>query len=99
MLTFSKTSGGFFTWKINNKIFPEVTEMHKAEISDENDELKHYLQCYDHMFVRAHRILSNLRQQYQESKQNLPQKRYLLLKEMVKTVIGDQKLMPDGFDN
>lgn len=81
------------------KRIKDVTEMHKAEIDDENDELKHYIECYDHMFVRARRQLSNLRQEYEESKQYLPPKRYPLLKEMVKTVVGDKKLMPDGFDD
>lgn len=70
-----------------------------AEIAAENEELKHYVQCYDHMFERAHRRLSNLRQEYEESKQYLPPKRYPLVKEMVKTVIRDKKLMPDGFDD
>lgn len=87
----------YLTLKIND--FLDVTEMHKAEIAAENEELKHYVQCYDHMFERAHRRLSNLRQEYEESKQYLPPKRYPLLKEMVKTVIRDKKLMPDGFDD
>lgn len=73
--------------------------MHKAEIADENDELKHYIQCYDHMFERARRRLSNLRKEYEESKQYLLPKRYPLLKEMVKTVITDKKLMPDRPDD
>lgn len=73
--------------------------MHKAEIATENEELKHYVQCYDHMFERAQKRLINLRQQYEESKQHLPPKRYPLLKEMVKTVIRDKKLMPDGFND
>eukprot|EP00105_Crassostrea_gigas_P025919 XP_011446673.1 PREDICTED: uncharacterized protein LOC105341708 [Crassostrea gigas] len=76
----------------------DVTEMHKAEIADENEELKHYIQCYDHMFVRAHGRLSNLRQQYEESKQHRPHNRYPLLKEMVKAVIKDIRLLPGGFD-
>lgn len=87
----------YLTLKIND--FLDVTEMHKVEIAAENEELKHYVQCYDHMFERAHRRLSNLRQEYEESKQYLPPKRYPLLKEMVKTVIRDKKLMPDGFDD
>lgn len=87
----------YLTLKIND--FLDVTEMHKAEIAAENEELKHYVQCYDHMFERAHRRLSTLRQEYEESKQYLPPKRYPLLKEMVKTVIRDKKLMPDGFDD
>lgn len=84
-------------WKLI--IFLDVTEMHKAEIATENEELKHYVQCYDHMFERAQKRLINLRQQYEESKQHLPPKRYPLLKEMVKTVIRDKKLMPDGFND
>lgn len=79
--------------------FLDVTEMHKAEIATENEELQHYVQCYDHMFERAQKRLINLRQQYEESKQHLPPKRYPLLKEMVKTVIRDKKLMPDGFND
>lgn len=82
----------------NLLIFTDVTEMHKAEIADENEELKHYIQCYDHMFVRAHGRLSNLRQQYEESKQHRPHNRYPLLKEMVKAVIKDKRLLPGGFD-
>lgn len=84
-------------WKLI--IFLDVTEMHKADIATENEELKHYVQCYDHMFERAQKRLINLRQQYEESKQHLPPKRYPLLKEMVKTVIRDKKLMPDGFND
>lgn len=72
--------------------------MHKAEIADQNEELKHYTQCYDHMFERAHKRLSNLRHEYEKSKQQRPHNRYPRLKEMVKAVIEDKKLMPDGFD-
>nr|XP_034317525.1 uncharacterized protein LOC105341738 [Crassostrea gigas] len=80
------------------KMIREVTEMHKAEIADQNEELKHYIQCYDHMFERAHKRLSNLRHEYEKSKQQRPHNRYPRLKEMVKAVIEDKKLMPDGFD-
>lgn len=73
--------------------------MHKADIADENDELKQYIQCYDRMFERAHRRLNNLRQEYEKSKQYLPHKRYPLLKEMVKTVIEDKKLVPEKSDD
>lgn len=72
--------------------------MHKAEIADQNEELRHYIQCYDHMFERAHKRLSNLRQEYEKSKQQRSHNRYPRLKEMVKAVIEDKKLMPDGFN-
>lgn len=73
--------------------------MRKREIAEDNDELKHYIQCYDHMFEQAHSRLSNLRQKYEESNQYLPPKPYPLLKEMIKTVTRDEKLMPDGLDD
>ena len=69
--------------------------MHKAEIADENDELKHHIQCYDSKFLRAHNRLSKLQQEYAASKQYLPPKRYRLLKEMIETVVEDSKLKPD----
>ncbi|XP_056019729.1 uncharacterized protein LOC125667933 isoform X2 [Ostrea edulis] len=73
----------------------EVTDMHKAEIAIENEELKHHIQCYDSKFLRAHNRLSKLKQEYAESKQYLPPKRYRLLKEMIETVVEDSKLKPD----
>nr|XP_022313630.1 uncharacterized protein LOC111118439 isoform X3 [Crassostrea virginica] len=73
----------------------EVTDMHKAEIADENEELKHHIQCYDSKFLRAHNRLSKLQQEYAASKQYLPPKRYRLLKEMIETVVEDSKLKPD----
>ncbi|XP_062589480.1 uncharacterized protein LOC134251137 isoform X1 [Saccostrea cucullata] len=73
----------------------EVSVMHKAEIADENEELKHHIQCYDSKFLRAHNRLTKLRQEYVESKQYLPPKRYRLLKEMIETVVEDSKLRPD----
>lgn len=75
--------------------FTEVTDMHKAEIAIENEELKHHIQCYDSKFLRAHNRLSKLKQEYAESKQYLPPKRYRLLKEMIETVVEDSKLKPD----
>lgn len=73
----------------------EVTDMHKSEIAEENDELKHHIQCYDSKFLRAHNRLNKLRQEYSASKQYLPPKRYRLLKEMIETVVEDSKLKPD----
>lgn len=77
--------------------FPEVADMHKSEIAEENDELKHHIQCYDSKFLRAHNRLNKLRQEYSASKQYLPPKRYRLLKEMIETVVEDSKLKPDWF--
>lgn len=50
------------------------------------------------IFLQAHKRLSNLRQEYEKSKQQRSYNRYPHLKEMVKAVIEDKKLMPDGFD-
>lgn len=87
-----------FWWIIFNPstiLLSEVTDMHKAEIADENEELKHHIQCYDSKFLRAHNRLSKLQQEYAASKQYLPPKRYRLLKEMIETVVEDSKLKPD----
>lgn len=76
-------------------VSPEVADMHKSEIAEENDELKHHIQCYDSKFLRAHNRLNKLQQEYSASKQYLPPKRYRLLKEMIETVVEDSKLKPD----
>lgn len=95
-----KKIGLFITLIKNDQLFtvlffPEVTDMHKSEIAEENDELKHHIQCYDSKFLRAHNRLNKLRQEYSASKQYLPPKRYRLLKEMIETVVEDSKLKPD----
>lgn len=82
-------------WSTIYYFFPEVADMHKSEIAEENDELKHHIQCYDSKFLRAHNRLNKLRQEYSASKQYLPPKRYRLLKEMIETVVEDSKLKPD----
>lgn len=84
-------------WSTIYYFFPEVADMHKSEIAEENDELKHHIQCYDSKFLRAHNRLNKLRQEYSASKQYLPPKRYRLLKEMIETVVEDSKLKPDWF--
>lgn len=97
-IEFKKKIGLFITLIKNDQlftVFSEVTDMHKSEIAEENDELKHHIQCYDSKFLRAHNRLNKLRQEYSASKQYLPPKRYRLLKEMIETVVEDSKLKPD----
>lgn len=98
-IEFKKKIGLFITLIKNDQLFtvffPEVADMHKSEIAEENDELKHHIQCYDSKFLRAHNRLNKLRQEYSASKQYLPPKRYRLLKEMIETVVEDSKLKPD----
>lgn len=100
-IEFKKKNWSFYyfdkKWSTIYCFFPEVADMHKSEIAEENDELKHHIQCYDSKFLRAHNRLNKLRQEYSASKQYLPPKRYRLLKEMIETVVEDSKLKPDWF--
>ena len=69
--------------------------MHKAEIEEDIEQLKHHIHSYDSKFLRAHNRLGKLKQDYELSKSNIFLIRYGLLKDMIKVVTNDNTLQPD----
>ncbi|KAK3090312.1 hypothetical protein FSP39_010847 [Pinctada imbricata] len=80
---------------VNNGAPRDVNTMHKAEIEDDIEQLKHHLHMYDSKFLRAHNRLAKLKQDYQISKGSIFITRYGLLKGMIKVVTQDTSLKPD----
>lgn len=72
-----------------------LSEMHKAEIEDDNRHKEHLISVYENKFLRAHNRLIKLKQEYLDCKEDLPPIRYKKLKEMIKVVTKDATLKPE----
>lgn len=70
--------------------------LHKAEIVQDIDEKHKRKEKLALKYLRLHNRLVKLKRDYEESKQLIPTKRYMALKEMIKPVIRDDGLKLDA---
>ncbi|XP_060589876.1 uncharacterized protein LOC132745059 [Ruditapes philippinarum] len=73
----------------------EVSKLHKAEIVKDIEEKKKRKDKAERRFLRLHNRLEKLKKDYEESKQHIPTKRYMMMKEMIKPLIRDDTLKID----
>ncbi|XP_045214366.2 uncharacterized protein LOC123564687 [Mercenaria mercenaria] len=70
----------------------EVSKLHKAEIVKDIEEKKKRKEKGERRFLRLHNRLEKLKKDYEDSKQHIPTKRYMVMKEMIKPLIRDEML-------
>lgn len=76
-------------------MFLEVLKLHKAEIVQDIEDKKKRKEKAERRFLRLHNRLEKLKKDYEESKQYIPTKRYLIMKDIIKPLIRDDALKVD----
>lgn len=69
--------------------------MHKTELIRDIEEKKRKKMTLQSKMVRLHRKLIQLHDDYENSKELSPIRRYHLMKDMIKSLIRDESLKPD----
>lgn len=73
----------------------EVSKLHKAELKKDIEEKEQRKEKLELRFLRLHNRLEKLKADYEHSKEYIPTKRYLVMKEMIKPLIRDETLKVD----